>query len=66
MLMRFNPETKKTYAYKENAIKAAEAAYGEHNLRYLVMENDEGRWVPIFIGQAAVQAGVHFHFTVIG
>jgi hypothetical protein len=66
MLQRFNPETKKTYAYKENAIKAAEAAYGKHNLRYLVMENDEGRWVPIFIGQAAVQAGVHFHFTVIG
>lgn len=66
MLKRFIPETKKTYAFKENAIKAAEEAYGDHNLRYLVMKNDEGRWVPVFIGQAAVQAGVHFHFTVIG
>lgn len=72
MLKRYNPEVSKTYATKANAIKAAEKAYGGHDermrqdLRYLVMQNDEGRWVPVFIGQECLQYGVHFHFCVVG
>ena len=72
MLKRYNPETSKTYATKANAIKAVETAYGNHDdrnvrdLRYLVMQNDEGRWVPVFIGQECLQYGIHFHFSVVG
>lgn len=52
----------RTYATKQNMEKAI-AKYPQitanHNLRYLVMTNAEGRFYPIFLGQEAVQAGVH-------
>jgi hypothetical protein len=61
----------KTYASEANAIKAAEAKFGEQNLRYFIMtEKDEitytTRYFPVFVGEAAIRAGVHFHFNVIG
>jgi hypothetical protein len=30
------------------------------------MKTDEGRFYPLFIGESAVQAAVHFHFRVVG
>lgn len=61
----------KTYATKENAIKAVQKKFGpnhEHfgsaDVRYVVLQNDEGRFFPLFIGTSALHAGVHFHFNV--
>jgi hypothetical protein len=56
----------KTYQTGANAIKATEAKFGQTDLRYLVIKTDDGRFYPLFIGEAAVQAGVHFHFCVVG
>lgn len=58
----------KTYATKANAIAAVEkkAGYFPEDLRYIVMRDDNGRYFPVFIGEAAVQAGAHFHFHVVG
>jgi len=59
----------KTYATRANAIKAVEKVYGanhEHfgsaDVRYLLVQNDEGRWFPVFIGEVALQHGAHFNF----
>lgn len=61
----------KTYASQANAIKAVEAKdfpdeVGGRQLRYFVMQNAEGRWFPVFLGEVAVQAGIHFHFNIVG
>ena len=55
----------KTYASKENARKAVTKVGAEH-LRHFIMQNDAGRWFPVFVGQEAVQEGIHFHFNVVG
>lgn len=62
----------KTYATKENAVKAVEKKLGANDqhpadtqLHYLVIQNDEGRWFPLFIGERALQAGIHFHFNCV-
>lgn len=57
--------TKKTYATRENARKAAEAKFGMTELRYFIHTNEEGRYLPVFLGEVAVQAGVHFDFSVV-
>lgn len=60
-------ETTKTYATRANAIKAVEKIYGSNNtLRFFIMPMDDGRFAPIFLGEKAVTAGVHFNFTVVG
>ena len=62
----------KTYATKANAVKAVEKkdiqdSIGGKLIRYTVIQNEEGRWYPIFIGEQAVQAGVHFlGFNIVG
>lgn len=68
-LVTFNPS--KTYATKANAVKAVEAKFGpnqEHfgsaDLHYVIMQNEEGRFFPLFIGERALHRGVHFHFCV--
>lgn len=55
----------KTYATKENAIKAV-AKSGFENHRHFYMTNEEGRWFPVFVGEKAITAGVHFHWNVVG
>lgn len=66
-------EANKTYATRENAIKAVQKKYGpncEHSgsadVRYLLVQDDAGRWFPVFVGQSALQHMVHFHFNVAG
>lgn len=55
----------KTYVSKENARKAV-AKIGAERLRHFIMQNDEGRFFPVFVGQEAIQEGIHFHFNVVG
>lgn len=61
----------RTYATRENAIKAVERKYGPStdclaaaDLQYVICVNDEGRYYPLFIGWKAAQYGTHFHFPV--
>lgn len=61
-------EAAKTYATKENCIKAVEKVYGEaRDLRYMVVLNEQGRWYPVFIGETALRYMVHFKgWCVVG
>lgn len=72
MAQLFNITPVKTYATKANAEKAVEKLNIPDELngkliRYFIATSGEtGRFFPVFVGEAAVQAGVHFHFNVIG
>ena len=68
----FTPSPSKTYATQANAVKAVEKLFGENqtrwpaaDLHYVTMQTAEGRWFPLFIGERALQHGVHFHFPVM-
>lgn len=56
----------KTYATEANAIKAVEKKFpesGNDGLWYFLQRTAEGRFFPVFVGERALQAGVHFHFN---
>lgn len=62
----------KTYATIENAIKAVEKKYpspgfsDEANLTYFIhREEATGRYFPVFLGERAIRAMVHFNFNVV-
>ena len=59
-------ECVKSYATEENAKKAVEKLYANSDLRYFIARTDDGRFFPVFLGQEAVTAGVHFNFNVVG
>lgn len=63
--MEFELNSAKTYATEENARKTVKKL-GFNDLRHFITCNKEGRFFPVFVGQEALQAGVHFHFTVVG
>lgn len=61
----------KSYASAENAIKAVEKVFGanhEHpgsaDVRYVIVQTVDGRFAPLFIGESALRAGVHFRFNI--
>jgi len=61
----------KTYATRENAIAAVNKRFGERvtsengeRLDFVVVANAEGRFFPLFLGERAIQAGMHFSFCV--
>jgi urease beta subunit len=54
MIQHIELNPNKTYATRENAV----------NLRYILSVNADGRFFPVFLGERALQAGVHFHFCV--
>ena len=56
----------KTYASRANAVKAVEKFPAFIEARYFITCGDDGRFFPIFVGEKAVQLGVHFHFNVVG
>lgn len=58
-------EANKTYATPENAVKAVEKKNFPDNLRYIIHQSADGRFFPVFLGEAAIQAMVHFHFNVV-
>lgn len=57
----------RTYATHTNAVKAVHKHFGEAcpNLRFMVLQTPDKRYYPVFIGQEAVTAMVHFHFCVV-
>lgn len=62
----------KTYATRENAVKAAQRVYGANverpadaELHYVIAATPDGRFYPVFIGERAIRAGVHFNFPVV-
>lgn len=58
-------QSHRTYATPENAIKAVDKKGFPDSLRYFIHRDEEtGRYFPIFLGEAAMHAGVHFHFNV--
>ena len=66
-------EATKTYAIAKNAAKAFEDKFGDCDLRYVIMrtepigEHNPGRYFPVCLDvNKAMQAGVHFHFHVLG
>ena len=61
----------RTYATYDNAVKAVEKKFGpnhEHfgsaDLHYIIAATAEGRFYPVFIGESALRAGVHFYFPI--
>jgi len=62
---KFKIAASKTYATEENADKAV-AKVGFEDIRHFMMQTSDGRFFPVFVGQEAVTAGVHFHFNVVG
>lgn len=65
MNREFQIQAVKTYATKANARKAV-AKIGAERLRHFIMQNDEGRFFPVFVGHDALVEGIHFHFNVVG
>lgn len=63
--MEFEVTASKTYGSIENARRAV-LRKGFEDLRFFITRDEEGRYFPVFVGQEALQAGVHFHFTVVG
>ena len=60
-------EANKTYATRENAIKAFEKKFGNNDsIRYIIIQHTDGRFYPAALGQDAMKFGAHFHFHVIG
>ena len=64
-------EAPKTYATRDNAIKAVQKVFGPNHdhfgsadVRYVVVQGTDGRWFPLFIGESALKHGVHFNFNV--
>lgn len=61
-------EANRTYATPENAVKAVEKKFpeaGNDGLIYFLQRTEDGRYFPVFVGQRALQAMVHFHFNVV-
>lgn len=66
---KINIQFTKTYATKENAEKAIAKVLGNSDaskLRYIIARTDDDRYSPVFVGESAISAGMHFHFNVIG
>jgi hypothetical protein len=58
----------KTYATKENALKAVDKLMKKYSMQkstldFTIMKNDDNRYFPLFFGERALQAGIHFHFN---
>lgn len=57
----------RTYATHTNAEKAVHKLLGDAypGLRFMVLQTPDNRYYPVFIGQEAITAMVHFHFCVV-
>ena len=69
IMSRYIPQTcseSKTYATEAAAVKRAEALSSNlSGVTYIIMLADNGRFVPVFIGNSAVAAGLHFQAHVL-
>jgi len=56
--------TSKTYATRDNAIKAFVKVYGtDVSFNWTIATDATGRFFPLCIGQRALDCGTHFHFA---
>lgn len=65
--VEFTPD--RTYANRntlEAALRNCPRVAENPDLRYLIMTTPTGRVYPVFLGEKAIQAGVHFLFCVAG
>lgn len=63
-------ELTKSYATFDNAVKAV-AKYGitdeADGLNYFIHRDEAtGRYFPVFVGERAIQRGIHFRFHIVG
>ncbi len=65
MNREFTITAPKTYATKENAVKAV-AKTGDQDHKHFYMTDENGRWFPVFVGLEAIEKGIHFRWNVIG
>lgn len=68
MARKIDLQWNRSYATEANAVKAVEKKFpeaGNDGLIYFIYRTDNGRFLPVFIGQRALQQGVHFHFNVV-
>ena len=67
MAKLLNLQGVKTYATRKNAVKAVEESSwaNVNGLEYFIMTGEDGRFFPVFVGERAVQAMVHFRFNVV-
>jgi len=65
MNREFTITAPKTYVTKENAVKAV-AKTGDEGFRHFYMQDENGRWFPVFCDKDAMDHGVHFRWNVIG
>ena len=65
MIRKFNIFAAKTYKTEQNADVAVTKA-GFSDLRYFIIKSEDNRYFPVFVGQEAVQRGVHFHYNIVG
>jgi len=64
MSRQFNIAMPKTYATPANAQKAVEKTVFR-NYDYVIAVDATGRYFPLFVGQSALQSGVHLKFAII-
>lgn len=65
--IQFKPD--RTYKTKERAVEEANKftlPEGQGVLRYFIGQTENGRFFPVFVGEKALQSGVHFTHSVIG
>lgn len=75
MPRHINITPNKTYATPENAVKAVDKFCSKfegqrlnevNNLNYFIhREESTGRYFPVFIGERALHAMMHFHFNCV-
>lgn len=69
-VQEFKVMPNKTFSTHARAVAAVNETYGpalfvQAALRYFITCDENGRYFPVFVGEAAVHAGVHFHFNVV-
>lgn len=59
----------RTYATAKNAQAAVEKKVppeiGTHLTYFIARQESSGRYFPVFVGERALQACMHFHFNVV-
>lgn len=59
------PSGVKTYKSRDGAVTRAQQVLGATDHRYLIVATADGRFMPVAIGEKAVQDGVQFHMAVV-
>ena len=55
----------KTYANRANAEKAVAKLNLPNTVRFFISFLENGRCIPVFVGDTAIKAGTHFHHLTV-